>query len=171
MLDYIWSLNHLAGAVNPTLVTAKTSNGINAEWLCGCEVHVLVGWHWLLSNKPMYLNTDIVSRIFQIDCHQGWSALTGFWNISDKAIKGQFTPKSETHIFHLTCGAIYQSRSEVFNRGSATPRGSAEVLQGGREIFGWLDFFFFIFPHTMFSSNLNVFKYTLTSIQHTVANR
>ena len=49
-------------------------------------------------------------------------------------LKGQFTPKSKIHISPLTCRAIYQSRSEVFNRGSAAPRGSAEVLQGGREI-------------------------------------
>ena len=37
-------------------------------------------------------------------------------------------------LFHTSLKQRY--RTEVFNRGSATPRGSAEVLQGGREIFG-----------------------------------
>ena len=32
-------------------------------------------------------------------------------------LKGQFTPKSRIRILTLTCRAIYQSGSEVFNRG------------------------------------------------------
>lgn len=37
-----------------------------------------------------------------------------------------------------------ESRAEVFNRGSATPRGSAEVLQGDRDIFGSLLHFLYL---------------------------
>ena len=59
------------------------------------------------------------------------------------------------------------SNAEVFNRGSA------EVLHGGRESFGWLDIFF-ILPPAIFCKNwniqieiYNIWKYTLTWIQHT----
>ena len=68
-------------------------------------------------------------------------------------------------------GANHCCRPEVFNRGVATPRGSAEVLQGGREIFGWLDNFLYIFFFKpFFPTNCNVFKCTLTWIQTIVAN-
>ena len=48
----------------------------------------------------------------------------------------------------------WSSRAEVFNRGSAAPRGSAEVLQGVREILmGWWQFFFFFFNQSVFPRN------------------